>query len=142
MWKVSVFGVTLVFIFPHSDWIWREIQSECGKIRTRITPTEDNFYAEYMKENSNKSHLLMPGNKAIANINNNHVESEDMHELPGITIDWELIFETHVNKLCWKANQKLNALAWISNYMTFDKRKTIMKALVTSLLCECSTAKD
>ena len=42
----------------------------------------------------------MPGNKAIANINNNHVESEDMHELPGITIDWELIFETHVNKLC------------------------------------------
>ena len=29
----------------------------------------------------------MPGNKAIANINNNHVESEDIHELTEITID-------------------------------------------------------
>ena len=23
-WKVSVFGVFLVHIFPHSDWIWRD----------------------------------------------------------------------------------------------------------------------
>ena len=45
--KVSVFGVILVRIFPHSDWIWRDtgwIQSKCGKIRTRITPNKDTFY--------------------------------------------------------------------------------------------------
>ena len=30
-WKVSVFWVFLVRIFPHSDWI----QSECGKMGTR-----------------------------------------------------------------------------------------------------------
>ena len=34
------FGVILVCIFPHSDWI-----SECGKMRTRITPNTDTFYA-------------------------------------------------------------------------------------------------
>ena len=39
-WKVSVFGVILVRIFPHSDWTPR-IQTECGKIRTRITPNTD-----------------------------------------------------------------------------------------------------
>ena len=49
-WKVSVFGVFLVRIFPHSDWIRRygvsfRIQSEWGKIRTRKTPNTDTFHA-------------------------------------------------------------------------------------------------
>ena len=35
-WKVSVFGVILVRIFPYSDWI-----------RTWIIPNMDNFYAAY-----------------------------------------------------------------------------------------------
>ena len=43
-WKVSVFGVILVRIFPHSDWISLRIHSECGKVRTRITPNKDTFY--------------------------------------------------------------------------------------------------
>ena len=39
-WKASVFGVFLVSIFPHFDWIWKDtlglyIQSECGKIGTK-----------------------------------------------------------------------------------------------------------
>ena len=42
-WKSSVFGVILVCIFPHSDLI--RIQSECGKMWTRITPNTDSFYA-------------------------------------------------------------------------------------------------
>ena len=49
-WKVSVFGVIHVRIFPHSNWI-REvslrIQSEYGKIRTRITPNTDTFHTVY-----------------------------------------------------------------------------------------------
>ena len=46
-WKVSVLGVILVRVFPHSNWVSLRIQfksfrikSECGKIHTRI-----NFYA-------------------------------------------------------------------------------------------------
>ena len=61
---MSVFGVILVRIFPNSDWIRRDtkyfpkfelhterygvslgIQSEYGKIRTRITPNTGNFHA-------------------------------------------------------------------------------------------------
>ena len=38
-WKVSVFGVILVRIFCHLDWI------VCGKIWIRITPNADTFYA-------------------------------------------------------------------------------------------------
>ena len=42
--KVSVFGVILVRIFPHSDSTSLHIQSKCGKSRTRITPNADTFY--------------------------------------------------------------------------------------------------
>ena len=41
---MSVFGVILVRIFLHSDWIFR-IQSKCGKIQTRITTNRDTFNA-------------------------------------------------------------------------------------------------
>ena len=40
---MSVLEAILVRIFPHSDWI--RIQSECGKIRTRITQNKDTFHA-------------------------------------------------------------------------------------------------
>ena len=43
-----------------------------------------------MEVSSDKSHFLMPGNKAIANINNNRIDSEDTHEFLGITIDSKL----------------------------------------------------
>ena len=39
----------------------------------------------------------MSRNKSIANIDNNCIESEDIHELLGITIDSKLTFETYIN---------------------------------------------
>ena len=49
-WKVSVFGVILVRIFPHLGLIRIDTlyQSECGKIWTRITPNTNTFYTVYM----------------------------------------------------------------------------------------------
>ena len=49
-WKVSPFGVFLVRIFPHSDWIrrdtaYRRIQFKCGKKLTRKAPNADTFHA-------------------------------------------------------------------------------------------------
>ena len=92
----------------------------------------------YAKVNSDNSHPLMSLNKAIANIDNNCIDSEDTHELLGITFDLKLKLETNVDKLCKKASQKLNALAQIFNYMTFDKIKIIMKAFITSQFSQCS----
>ena len=39
-----------------------------------------------------------------------------------VTIDHELIFDNHVNKLCKKANLKLNALARIAYFMNLIKK--------------------
>ena len=53
-----------------------------------------------MKVNRDNSHLLMSGDqKASANIDNNFIESEDLHELLGITIDSKLKFANCVIKL-------------------------------------------
>ena len=63
-------------------------------------------------------------------IDNNRIECEDIHELLEITTDSKLTLE-NVNKLCKRASQKLKTLAWISIYIVLDKRKIIMKALIT-----------
>ena len=60
-----------------------------------------------------------------------------MKLLLGITIDHKLTFNEHVENLCIKANQKLHALARISNYMSQDKLRIIMKAFVTSQFGYC-----
>ena len=76
----------------------------------------------FMKVNTDKSHLLLSGNTKLAsNIDNNTIESEMKQELLGITIDPNLSFEEHVNNICKKASQKLNALARISSFMDIQK---------------------
>ena len=67
------------------------------------------------------------GNEVIANIDNNCIDSDDIPELLGIN---------HINKLCKKTSQKLNALTRMSHYMTFDKRKIYLKTFIASPLRE------
>ena len=94
----------------------------------------DNF----MKVNTGKSHLLLSGNsRAAATIDNNYTESEDEQVLLEITIDSNLTFKNHINSICKKASQKLNALARISPYMNVQKRRTIMRYIVTSQFKYC-----
>ena len=52
-----------------------------------------------MKLNTDKSHLLMSGNKAITNIGNKRMKSEHIYKRLEITIDSKLAFETHINKI-------------------------------------------
>ena len=96
----------------------------------------------FMKVNTDKSHLLLSGNTKLAsNIDNNTIESGMKQELLGITIDSNLSFEEHVNNICKKASQKLNAQTSISSYMDIQKRRAIMKSFVTSQFSCCSLVK-
>ena len=91
-----------------------------------------------MKVNTGKSHLLLSCNsRDTATIDNNNTESEDEQVLLGITIDSNLIFENHINSICKKVSQKLNALARITPYVSIQKRRTIMKSFVTSQFSYC-----
>ena len=50
----------------------------------------------------------------------------------GIEIDNKLTFETHVDYICKKAGQKLQALARITNYTDTRKKRSMMNALILS----------
>ena len=52
----------------------------------------------------------------------------------GITIDKDLKFDDHVNSICKKAFQKLNALACLAPNMNVEKRRIKMKAFIESHL--------
>lgn len=70
----------------------------------------------------------MSGNKkANSNIDKNYKKCQDVQKILGTTINRKVTFEIHINKPCKKKNnnnnKKLNFLAGISNYMTFDKEK-------------------
>ena len=66
-----------------------------------------------MKVNTGKIHPLLSCNfRATATIDNSYIEV-----LLGITVDSNLTFENHINSICKKASQKLNALAKIAPYM-------------------------
>ena len=54
-------------------------------------------------------------------IDGSSIETNTKEVLLGITSDKDLKFDDHVNSLCKKACQKLNALARLAPYMTLKK---------------------
>ena len=76
-----------------------------------------------MKANSDKSHLIMSCAEATtAVIDGLPIDSSKTEVLLGITIDHELKFDDHVNRLCKKASLKLNAFARIAPFMNVSKK--------------------
>ena len=57
----------------------------------------------------------------MATFDNSSIESEDEQVLLDIAIDSNLTFENHINRICKKANQKLNAHARITPYMNLQR---------------------
>ena len=96
------------------------------------------FENNYMKANSDKSHLLLSTDNVIqANINNDLISNSKSEKLLGVTVDSKLKFDEHVNKLCNKASQKLSALARVSPFMSKNQKRKIMKAFITSQFGYC-----
>ena len=106
------------------------------KIRALETSSSllfDSFNYNFMKENSNKNHLIMSCTEGTtAMIDGLPIDSNQTVVLLGIIIDHELKFDYHVNYLCKKGGQKLNALALIAPLINVSKKGIIMKSFVES----------
>ena len=74
---------------------------------------------------------------STALIDGSSIESNTKEILLGITIDRDLKFDEHVNNLCKKACQKLNALVRLAPFMNVDKKRMIMKAFIESQFGYC-----
>ena len=81
------------------------------------------FKDNFLKINPGKCHFLVCNHPKEVSIilENEIINNSNSVKLLGVTIDKKLDFNEHVTGLCKKANQKLHALARISNYMNKDK---------------------
>ena len=80
-----------------------------------------------IKTNPGKCHLLTSScDKVSICVDNHNVESSKCEKLLGIKIDNKLNFNTHVNVICKKAGQKLNALSRVFPYMDSPKRRILL----------------
>ena len=109
------------------------------KILEQNTEKINEWYGDnYMKSNDDKCHLLITSRvETTAKVGNHHIRNSASEKLLGVTIDSKLNFNEHVTKLCKNASAKLHALARISNYMTTDKLRVLMKAFIESQFGYC-----
>ena len=77
------------------------------------------FNNNFMKANSDKSHLLLSCNETFTP--SSSIEKNTKEVLLEITIDKDLKFDDHINSPCKKACQKFNALAHLAPYMNVEK---------------------
>ena len=82
--------------------------------------------------NWDKSHFLTsPYEKRSLKIHDSIITSSSSQEHLEVLIESKLTFHDHIKRLCSKGNQKLNALALISKYMTLPKRRLLMSSLTS-----------
>lgn len=97
------------------------------------------FRINYLKLNGDKCQLLISNhnNGIKIKVDDEIIECKNSVKLLGITLDNKLNLNDHVSKLCKKAGQKLHALARVSNFMSQDKLRILMKAFIESQFGYC-----
>ena len=70
-------------------------------------------------------------------IGNSRINESDYEKLLGVTFDKKLSFKKHVEDLSKKANQKLHALARLSNYIDPIKSEILMNSFIRSQFNYC-----
>ena len=117
------------------------IKSVIKKIESSSIKIFDWFSNNAMKGNPEKCHLILSNSEqTTGNINSVIIENSLCTKLLGIKIDNKLKFDSHINEMCKKAVQKLNALARVATYMNTGQKKVIMKAFILSQFSYCPLA--
>ena len=107
-------------------------------LERETTTILDWFRTNEMKPNDDKCHLIVCNNENLqAKLGNEIIKSTSSVDLLGVTINNDLDFNAHVSNLIRKGNQKLHALARISNYLCENKLRVLMKTFVQSQFNYC-----
>ena len=96
------------------------------------------FRNNHMKSNADKWHLLVTrGTNGTAKIGEFDVKFSRQEKLICVKIDTKLSLENHVSSFCQNGSQKLHALARVVSFMDLAKRKSLIKAFITSKFDYC-----
>ena len=124
---------TIFACHPDLDNIIKQLEEDSTVI---VKWFSDNF----LKLNDDKCHLMIFGGKsteATVTIGNSKINESDYEKLLGVTFDKKLSFKKHVEDLYKKANQKLHALARLSNYIDPIKSEILMNSFIRSQFNYC-----
>ena len=83
-----------------------------------------------MKLNTDKCHLIIGGNKSEhiwIQLGEDKIWESGQVKLLGVTLDNQLKFDRHVLNICKKAGRKLSALTRMMPYLSFEKKRRLLK---------------
>ena len=98
------------------------------------------FSDNFLKLDDENCHLMVfadKNTKTTIKIGNSEIKESDCETLLGITFDKKLTFKKHIKDLCRKANQKIHALARLSNYIDPVKSEILLKSFISSQFNYC-----
>ena len=116
----------------------RDTQTVISELKSISSKLFHWFQYNHLKANPGKCHLLLSSKTPTdVSIGDASIKTSTKETLLGILIDSELSFDQHISSICSKASQKLHALGRIATFMSFNKRRTLMKAFIESQFNYC-----
>ena len=109
-----------------------ECVQHCDNLVSKLELTIDEIFS-WFEHNSLKTNALKcrfsssPYQQASINIKGFVIKSSNCEKMLRITIDSDVTFEEHINKLCQTAREKLKALSRISKYLSQHKNRILFK---------------
>ena len=87
------------------------------------------FSNNQMKVNPEKCHFLL-STKALKEmkLDNTTIENSECEKLLGVFIDSDMSFKTHLDNICKKASNKIQALGRVTQYMSLPKKKLLFNS--------------
>ena len=118
----------------------KDLNTLINRLEHETALVVERFENNFMKLNQDNCHLLVSGHKhetVWAKIGETKIWESNKQKLLEFDIDRNLNFAEYVFDLSKKARRKLSVLARLSNYMSFEKRKILLKAFFESQFGYC-----
>ena len=93
------------------------------------------FDCNYMELNEDKCHLIISGHKSEAiwaKIGQTKIWESKKQKLLGVVNDSQLSFDKYIILFCQKTGKKLSALARLTNFLSLEQRKLLVKNFIES----------
>ena len=111
----------------------RDTQTVISELKSISSKLFHWFQYNHLKANPGKCHLLLSSKTPTdVSIGDASIKTSKRETLLGILIDSELSFDQHISSICSKASKILHALERIVTFMSFNQRRTLMKAFIES----------
>ena len=91
------------------------------------------FQYNHLKANPGKCILILSfKTPTVVSIGDASIKTSTKETLLEILINSELSFDQHISSICSTDSKKLHALGRIATFMSFNKRRTLLKAFIES----------